>query len=102
MASNDRSHSLRIVRLAGLVRRGPHAIRGLGSEETLVQTYLRRDLQIRMVGRSRARRARVVIRHTSPLSWKHINLTGIYSWDVARSSGGLQAAALAREMLLAA
>ncbi len=29
-----------------------------------------------------------LLRHISPLSWEHINLTGIYSWDTEQPMPG--------------
>jgi TnpA family transposase len=44
-----------------------------------------------------------LLKHVSPLSWEHINLTGIYSWDTEQQmSEGFRPLRLAREILRAA
>ena len=44
-----------------------------------------------------------LLKHVSPLSWEHINLTGIYSWDAAPDlAEGFRPLRLTRKMLLAA
>jgi len=44
-----------------------------------------------------------LLKHISPLSWEHINLTGIYSWDVAPDlTEGFRPLRLPGKMLLAA
>ena len=44
-----------------------------------------------------------LLKHVSPLSWEHINLTGIYSWDTEQQmSEGFRPLRLARKILRAA
>nr|WP_168598910.1 Tn3 family transposase [Rhizobium sp. SG570] len=43
------------------------------------------------------------LKHVSPLSWEHINLTGIYSWDAERQvAGGFRPLRLTGRLLRAA
>jgi hypothetical protein len=44
--------------------------------QSSASTLLKKDLTTLSVQQSHA-----LLKHISPLSWEHINLTGIYAWD---------------------